>query len=223
MAWTATERQARYRQKKYAQLDNLPKIQCACGCGELIPPINRQGKSAQFKHGHNPHGLNTRFYGGQRAWNRGLKVGLLYPNSNRGKVFPPEMSIKRTATRLANNGGVYCIKSGWKQKPLTLALMARINREKALRGGDNPAWLGGKSLEKYGIEFNDNLKRQIKERDGRCVGCGASGENRRLVVHHIDFNKKNNAPSNLQTLCVSCHGRLHGRVSQNLRVVSGVM
>ena len=63
----------------------------------------------------------------------------------------------------------------------------------------NSAWRGGRSFEPYSPEFNDNLKRQIRERDGHtCQYCGAFGK----YVHHIDHNKKNSIPSNLITLCL---------------------
>lgn len=39
-----------------------------------------------------------------------------------------------------------------------------------------------------------------------CETCGRSG---RLHVHHIDEDPTNNAPSNLKTLCPSCHRRSH--------------
>ena len=31
-------------------------VKCSCGCGEEIPLINKLGKSARFKHGHNRRG-----------------------------------------------------------------------------------------------------------------------------------------------------------------------
>ena len=36
-----------------------------------------------------------------------------------------------------------------------------------------------------------------------------------LVVHHIDENRKNNEPNNLQTLCANCHHQLHWKNSRN--------
>jgi len=37
----------------------------------------------------------------------------------------------------------------------------------------NPAWFGGKSFEPYGIQFNKELKKKIKERDNyKCQICG---------------------------------------------------
>lgn len=39
-----------------------------------------------------------------------------------------------------------------------------------------------------------------------CSVCGVQG---RLHVHHLDWDHFNNAPSNLQTLCPSCHRKSH--------------
>lgn len=39
-----------------------------------------------------------------------------------------------------------------------------------------------------------------------CEACGKKG---RLHVHHIDEDPTNNTPSNLKTLCSSCHRRSH--------------
>lgn len=74
----------------------------------------------------------------------------------------------------------------------------------------NPNWLGGISFGLYGLEFNDDLKEVIRNRDRRkCQVCGKqeleSGE--KLIVHHIDYNKRNNDPRNLIGLCRSCHGK----------------
>lgn len=47
----------------------------------------------------------------------------------------------------------------------------------------------------------------IQERDGNvCVECDAI-EN--LHTHHIDYDKTNNAPDNLITLCPRCHSKSH--------------
>jgi len=69
-----------------------------------------------------------------------------------------------------------------------------------------PAWNGGTSLEPYGIEFNDNLRSQIRDRDNHiCQLCNTPENSRALDVHHIDYDKKNNSEFNLISLCLSCH------------------
>ena len=39
-----------------------------------------------------------------------------------------------------------------------------------------------------------------------CEICGMTND---LQVHHVDKNPRNNVPSNLRTLCRSCHARCH--------------
>jgi len=39
--------------------------------------------------------------------------------------------------------------------------------------------------------------------------CEQCGNGQRLHVHHLDENPQNNDPSNLKTLCATCHKRWH--------------
>lgn len=75
---------------------------------------------------------------------------------------------------------------------------------------NHPNWLGGKSFESYGMEFNNKLKKRIRERDNyTCQECGIL-ENElgyKLACHHIDYDKKNNSIDNLISLCKSCHAQ----------------
>lgn len=92
-------------------------------------------------------------------------------------------------------------------------------------------WHGGLSFEPYGIEFNDKLRKQIRARDKVCIICEISKEYKKqeiesqdlelwqktvlklnleqrqtaLHIHHIDYNKTNNQPSNLIALCANHH------------------
>lgn len=69
-------------------------------------------------------------------------------------------------------------------------------------------WKGGKSYEPYGLGFDPRLKHQIKKRDGyKCQLCGLNKPNDVLHIHHIDYDKENHEPSNLITLCNSCHSK----------------
>jgi hypothetical protein len=42
------EKTAAYKRRRYAEIDAMPKIACACGCGEMIAPISRQLKPRKF-------------------------------------------------------------------------------------------------------------------------------------------------------------------------------
>src|SRR5258708_991761 len=59
-----------------------------------------------------------------------------------------------------------------------------------------------------------NMSRQFREghekhRKESCELCGISKSRRKLDVHHKDKNNENDDPSNLETLCSSCHARIH--------------
>ena len=82
------------------------------------------------------------------------------------------------------------------------------------KGEEHYNWQGGKSFEPYGLAFNKELKEAIRARDGhRCQECfkheselfTKKGKSKKLACHHIDYNKQNNTPSNLISLCQKCH------------------
>ncbi len=75
-------------------------------------------------------------------------------------------------------------------------------------GSNHPNWRGGVSFEPYSLEFNRNLKQSVKERDdNKCQNPGCWEINKELVIHHIDYNKRNCDTANLITLCRSCNSR----------------
>ena len=116
--------------------------------------------------------------------------------------------------------GLY--KKGWKNPPrtgeyckqLSERMLGDKNPMSKLKGPLHPNWQGGPK--NYPKEFNEELKEQIRQRDGyRCQECfreqselrTKSGRKYKLIVHHIDYNKKNCNGSNLISLCMGCHGK----------------
>ena len=84
----------------------------------------------------------------------------------------------------------------------------------AKRGEKHPNWQGGISFEEYSTAWTEQLKEAIRKRDKySCQLCGRKQEelsenfHKKLVVHHIDYDKKNLDPKNLISLCRSCHGK----------------
>jgi hypothetical protein len=60
----------------------------------------------------------------------------------------------------------------------------------------------------YPPEWTERLKDEIRERDGRiCVLCGCGEGERAHQIHHVDYIKSHVHPTNLVTLCKSCHGK----------------
>lgn len=87
----------------------------------------------------------------------------------------------------------------------------KINEYSINKKESNPNWQGGKSFEPYSPEFNNSLKKKIKKDDSyTCQLCGDNipefvSHRRQLVIHHIDYDKKNSKESNLITLCNFCN------------------
>lgn len=95
---------------------------------------------------------------------------------------------------------------GIKPKCSTKGLIPWNKGKKHLSGEKNPNWQGGKSFELYTIDWTETLRRSIRERDKyTCRMCGMPQSDTAYCIHHIDYNKNNNNPNNLTTLCRSCH------------------
>lgn len=81
----------------------------------------------------------------------------------------------------------------------------------------NTNWRGGKSFEPYSPNFDKFLKERVRDRDSyRCQICNIeqselSGKHKTLHIHHIDYDKNNNALRNLISLCYKCHLRTNGK------------
>jgi len=81
-------------------------------------------------------------------------------------------------------------------------------------GTQHPNWQNGKSFEPYSLDFNDELKAEIRKRDNYiCQNCNMTEEEHLIVygdvlyIHHINYNKKDSDEDNLITLCNSCNAR----------------
>jgi hypothetical protein len=79
----------------------------------------------------------------------------------------------------------------------------------ALAGEANPNWKGGIACEPYApIWVDKRFKAGIRERDSfTCQNPDCRKDDDGLVIHHIDYDKKNCEPKNLITLCRACNGR----------------
>lgn len=98
-----------------------------------------------------------------------------------------------------------------KNNPMRISeirIKASKNREGKCVGKDNLNWNNGSSFEPYGIEFNDELKLYIRQRDNfSCQFCPAIENGRAFGPHHVNYNKKDNRERNLILLCILCNNR----------------
>lgn len=99
---------------------------------------------------------------------------------------------------------------------------ARKKRSNALKGkfcGDqNPNWRGGRGYGKYCPKFNEEFKERVRAFfNYTCQVCGhiwKKGE-RRLAVHHVNYEKKACCGDEFIPLFVPvCSGRCHGKTNR---------
>lgn len=126
--------------------------------------------------------------------------------AQKGRVFSVESRRKMSKVRKGRFTGKHnsfygkCHTEESKQK-ISNALMGKYT------GKNHWNWQGGIGFETYDYVFNEDLKRQIHMRDN--FTCQLCGTNHDLVVHHIDYDKKNSRPENLITLCRSGNGKVN--------------
>jgi 5-methylcytosine-specific restriction endonuclease McrA len=93
---------------------------------------------------------------------------------------------------------------GKKKPPRTEEHKRKISENNS--GSKNHWWQWWKSFERYTIDWTNTLRQSIRERDKYvCKICWEKQWDTAHSVHHIDYDKKNCNPSNLITLCKSCH------------------
>ena len=90
----------------------------------------------------------------------------------------------------------------------------RPEHSKLMMGINNPNFNNWSSLEPYSSKFTKSFKEEIRDRDNHeCQICYKTEKqeldqyNRKLNIHHIDYNKQNCNEENLITLCDKCHCR----------------
>jgi hypothetical protein len=145
-----------------------------------------------------------------------------------GKKQSKEHIEKRIASRRSPTGKGYKMSDAQKKKlsiyhkgrptpwmenryisPETRQRMVDSHKGKFNELGSN--WQGGKSYEKYTVDWTRSLKIAIRERDKyACQMCGDRQEDVLFDIHHIDYDKKNCNTDNLITLCRACHMKTNG-------------
>lgn len=122
---------------------------------------------------------------------------------------------KQSLARMGKPGPTFSFKQ---RKALGEKQKATWTPERRKKNGENHSgsksnfWRGGKGkqLQTYGEDWTAELRESIFKRDNYSCQClHRHHHRRRLDVHHIDWNKRNNDPKNLITLCNGCHMAIH--------------
>jgi len=100
--------------------------------------------------------------------------------------------------------------SGITRQRMSISQKERLRQhpEAIKRGPDNPLYINGNGNLPYPETFNKELKKQIRLRDEfRCQLCGTSIKEKRLHVHHINYDINDNRKRNLISLCNTHHNQ----------------
>lgn len=220
MSKTPAQRAKEWRTKRWVEIEAMPKKLCACGCGELMCPINIQGKSVDYIKGHKQRGKKR----SQPAWNKiGDKPLARSEITKRFRArkhaeieqMPKISCACGCETMIAPIGKLF--------RPVKYALGHNPDGDKTRfkkgftpwnkdnpdwMGENHPYWRGGVGSLPYGPGFTRRFKKVLRQRDQyTCQHCGITQAEHgsTLQIHHMDFDKNNNDPTNLVTACNKCN------------------
>lgn len=107
-----------------------------------------------------------------------------------------------------DRGHIYHVRYNDWQQGYRCPICANLKHAISYSGAGHPNWKGGISFEPYCEIWKDKeYKEDIKNRDGgMCLNPYCASPNKKdLVVHHVNYDKKNCKYDNLITICRSCN------------------
>lgn len=147
--------------------------------------------------------------------NRKGKNNPNYRHGLKNKIRYCKDCGKKLSNTTTTHIPVRCKSCNNKVRPYSEIKAKKISEKAKIRLSipeNNPNWQGGIYNDPYPINFNTELKREIRDRDNHtCQLCYLSEEeqllvlNKVLAVHHINYNKENCNKKNLITLCDKCN------------------
>jgi len=149
-------------------------------------------------------------------WNKGVKgYNKGHPSYTLGKHWKLNQETKDKIGRANSISLKGKILPQTVKDKISKANKGKVPKVTYQKGEKHPNWKGGISNEPYGQEFNKELKEKVRKKyNYRCQECFRhqnelyrKGSKYSLIVHHIDFNKKNNQEDNLIPLCLECHSQ----------------
>lgn len=174
---------------------------------------------------HNEESIKNRFKKGLIPWNKGRKLtkkeiqkmkekgwwskGQIPWWIKKGVSHPTKSEAIKEKMRAKLKG-----RTVW-NKGIPMREESRKKLSLSIKGENHPFFNNWSSREPYGKEWSKELKEKIRQWDNfRCQQCFRhqdelyrKGKKYKLLIHHIDYNKKNNSESNLISLCNSCHSQ----------------
>lgn len=201
---------------------------CLCGCGGKIRVTKwhkydgipnyiygHYGKNKTFAEGHRQK-IRLALKGKKKSEEHKRSISLASKgiSRNKGKKRTDEQRKNISKSKKGENHpnyGKHLSEVTRKKQSETRKKLLKYGVIKDTKLENNSNWQGGKSFEIYPKEFKQ-IKQQILKRDNyTCQNPDCDFENKKLMVHHIDYDKNNNNPENLTTLCNSCHSKTIGK------------
>lgn len=193
--------------------ENTDKHICGCGCGKYIVVTESHYYYGipKYIHGHNTKSEEFRLIQSEKTkkeWEDG-----------KHSRTQSEEHLRR---RLESLGETRRLQPGrWRGEhaPMYNKRHTDVSKDKISKskigkcgGSDHPNWQGGLSFGIYPIEFSELLKTTIRNKYNNCdyisgIHKDICSPNRKLDIHHIDYNKQNNDEDNLIPLFVSNHSK----------------
>jgi hypothetical protein len=162
---------------------------------EFCERVSKSLKGKKKSEDHKKKLEHTYFKKGIIPWNKGRKCPYISGENNPmyGKTHTDESKAK--------------ISKIHKGKIIPKDIRIKMGSD----GEKNGNWKGGISYEPYCEVWNDiEYKTSIKERDNyKCKHPDCWENSKILVIHHINYIKKDCSPKNLITLCNSCNSRVN--------------
>jgi len=158
--------------------------------------------------------ISEKLKGNQNGKGNKSKTGQKNSIITRRKLSEKQKLIKNAPWRFQKGQSAWNKNKSWSEEhkiKMRETSMRLGLKPPAHKGANSHFWKGGITNDPYPEEWDEKLRENIRQRDNYiCKLCGIhqdelKGWNKKLDIHHIDYNKDNFNSDNLISLCRSCH------------------
>jgi len=173
-------------------------------------PWNKGKKGLQHPSVETRRKISKKLEGIKRSKKTRIKMSKAQKGKGKGRKLSKITRMKMGKSRTGKKNPMYGKPSIYLGKPRIKKIRIKISATK--QGVSLNEWKEFISFKPYTLDFNKTFREAIRKRDNYCcMICNKLEKEmkRKLVIHHIDYNKLNSFPQNCITLCNSCHSKTH--------------